>query len=127
MATAVDGRMTKAMNALPVPVADGKEPKRCLSCGTTENIGRRRYCTLDCRQKLRQRLDMRCGLLQALNTRYATFYFSDLLIVMDLLPRGQKEILSFFYPCLLYTSDAADDLLCVDLGGRRIIKKKKKK
>src|SRR5665809_116813 len=31
------------------------------------------------------------------------------------------------YPCLLYTSDAADDLLCVDLGGRRIIKKKKKK
>src|SRR5680860_495934 len=25
------------------------------------------------------------------------------------------------YPCLLYTSDAADDLLCVDLGGRRII------
>ena len=29
--------------------------------------------------------------------------------------------------CLLYTSDAADDLLCVDLGGRRIIKKKKKK
>ena len=27
--------------------------------------------------------------------------------------------------CLLYTSDAADDLLCVDLGGRRCIKKKK--
>ena len=27
--------------------------------------------------------------------------------------------------CLLYTSDAANDLLCVDLGGRRIIKKKK--
>src|SRR5450756_478088 len=26
-----------------------------------------------------------------------------------------------FLPCLLYTSDAADDLLCVDLGGRRII------
>src|SRR5665811_2318141 len=28
--------------------------------------------------------------------------------------------------CLLYTSDAADDLTRVDLGGRRIIKKKKK-
>mgnify|MGYP007112055173 CR=1 FL=1 len=26
--------------------------------------------------------------------------------------------------CPLYTSDAADDLLCVALGGRRIIKKK---
>ena len=30
------------------------------------------------------------------------------------------------YACLLYTSDAADDLLCVDFWGRRIIKKKKK-
>jgi len=29
------------------------------------------------------------------------------------------------YHCLLYTSDAADDMQCVDLGGRRIIKKKK--
>ena len=27
--------------------------------------------------------------------------------------------------CLLYTSDAADDMQCVDLGGRRIIKKNK--
>ena len=27
------------------------------------------------------------------------------------------------YCCLLYTSDAADDMQCVDLGGRRIIKK----
>ena len=31
-----------------------------------------------------------------------------------------------FKVCLLYTSDAADDLLCVDLGGRRIIQKKTK-
>ena len=28
------------------------------------------------------------------------------------------------YPCLLYTSDAADEEDSVDLGGRRIIKKK---
>src|SRR5680860_1682186 len=41
------------------------------------------------------------------------------------------RLLAFLGPysktCLLYTSDAADDLLCVDLGGRRIIKKKKKR
>ena len=30
-----------------------------------------------------------------------------------------------FWVCLLYTSDAADDLTRVDLGGRRIIKKNK--
>ena len=31
--------------------------------------------------------------------------------------------MEMYSSCLLYTSDAADDLLCVDLGGRRIIKK----
>ena len=29
-----------------------------------------------------------------------------------------------YHICLLYTSDAADDSLRVDLGGRRIIKKR---
>eukprot|EP00656_Telonema_subtile_P003902 TRINITY_DN11765_c0_g1_i2.p2 TRINITY_DN11765_c0_g1~~TRINITY_DN11765_c0_g1_i2.p2 ORF type:complete len:140 (+),score=0.18 TRINITY_DN11765_c0_g1_i2:182-601(+) len=33
---------------------------------------------------------------------------------------------SALIPCLLYTSDAADEEDSVDLGGRRIIKKKKK-
>src|SRR5680860_1919689 len=42
-------------------------------------------------------------------------------------PRGQSTLRPPVHPCLLYTSDAADDLLCVDLGGRRIIKKKKRK
>src|SRR5450756_3260601 len=34
-------------------------------------------------------------------------------------------LLGLYISCLLYTSDDADDLLCVDLGGRRIIKNKK--
>ena len=36
----------------------------------------------------------------------------------------QHIVVQLLAGCLLYTSDAADDLLCVDLGGRRIIKKK---
>src|SRR5678815_2853243 len=43
----------------------------------------------------------------------------------------QTELTPFYprspYGCLLYTSDAADERSSVDLGGRRIIKKKKKK
>src|SRR5450756_1090932 len=31
----------------------------------------------------------------------------------------EQDLYCMFYTCLLYTSDAADDLLCVDLGGRR--------
>ena len=34
------------------------------------------------------------------------------------------DIFKSFHLCLLYTSDAADEGLGVDLGGRRIIKKK---
>ena len=37
---------------------------------------------------------------------------------------NQTIMMALSMVCLLYTSDAADDLLCVDLGGRRIIKKK---
>eukprot|EP00825_Cyclidium_porcatum_P033567 TRINITY_DN3555_c0_g1_i1.p3 TRINITY_DN3555_c0_g1~~TRINITY_DN3555_c0_g1_i1.p3 ORF type:complete len:109 (-),score=6.24 TRINITY_DN3555_c0_g1_i1:109-435(-) len=40
---------------------------------------------------------------------------------------GIGPMYSALIPCLLYTSDAADDMQCVDLGGRRIIKKKKTK
>nr|WP_074183968.1 hypothetical protein [Clostridioides difficile] len=49
--------------------------------------------------------------------------------------KGIETIVSFgiitididtFKSCLLYTSDAADEEDSVDLGGRRIIKKKKK-
>ena len=32
---------------------------------------------------------------------------------------------NYYHACLLYTSDAADERSSVDLGGRRIIKKKK--
>src|SRR5664279_6330386 len=45
------------------------------------------------------------------------------------LPRVTSADVSTFsdgLPCLLYTSDAADEEDSVDLGGRRIIKKKKK-
>src|SRR5665811_917374 len=36
---------------------------------------------------------------------------------------GEHRHLAPAWGCLLYTSDAADDLTRVDLGGRRIIKK----
>ena len=38
---------------------------------------------------------------------------------------ARVETLATIRTCLLYTSDAADERSSVDLGGRRIIKKKK--
>ena len=67
----------------------------CLSCGTVENIGKRRYCSVKCRQHLRQKLTTRSGLLQALNARYATFYFTDTRIILDVVPHGIREIFRY--------------------------------
>ena len=44
-------------------------------------------------------------------------------------PFSEEAVIMFtgeyeYQPCLLYTSDAADERSSVDLGGRRIIKKK---
>ena len=50
--------------------------------------------------------------------------FSFLVVILTL---SVSIALLGYYVCLLYTSDAADDLLCVVLGGRRITKKKKQK
>ena len=58
---------------------------------------RRKYCSVACRQRLHYKLQVRTGLLKALQTRYATFYFDDRVIVLDLLPYGRQEIFSFLF------------------------------
>ena len=45
----------------------------------------------------------------------------DLISTSSSITKSNWIDFSMRYICLLYTSDAADDLLCVDLGGRRII------
>jgi hypothetical protein len=58
---------------------------------------RRKYCSVACRQRLHYKLQVRTGLLKALQTRYATFHFDDRVIVLDLLPYGRQEIFSFLF------------------------------
>ena len=55
--------------------------------------------------------------------------YNDALAALDTLPLDEKEAIvrdetGRLLACLLYTSDAADERSSVDLGGRRIIKKK---
>ncbi len=60
-----------------------------------------------------------------MNGNDVTEQFSDFIITCDedgsMIISGNGTI---YYCCLLYTSDAADERSSVDLGGRRIIKKK---
>ena len=62
------------------------------------------------------------------------FMPSEMVTHAYLLNKDRKNVRTFasyevndeLFSCLLYTSDAADEEDSVDLGGRRIIKKKKK-
>jgi hypothetical protein len=78
--------------------SDGIHQNRCLSCGTSENMSRRKYCSVECRQRLRNSLNLRTGLLRALNTKYATFYFTETVIILDVLPYGSAELFSYIFP-----------------------------
>ena len=90
--------MTRTSRSMPLCSTGDTISNRCLSCGTSENMGKRRYCSVDCRQRLRHQLNIRTGLLKALNTKYATFYFTDILIIMDVLPFDVSQIFSFIFP-----------------------------
>ena len=109
-----------------IPGSDYKVKSRCLSCGTTENLGRRKYCSIKCRQKLRYTLDIRTGLLKALNIRYATFYFTDVIIIMDVLPYDSKEIFSFIYPRSSSKKPAEDYISMSDMLGNEWWAEKKR-
>ncbi len=87
-----------AEHAIKVLSHGTHKQNRCLSCGTTEHMGKRRYCSVECRQRLRHQLNIRTGLLKALNTRYATFYFNDWLLIMSVLPFDSNQIFSFLFP-----------------------------
>lgn len=51
-----------------------------------------------CQQYLLASLNRRTGLLQALSTRYATFYFTEFVIVMDMVIYGTEQIYSYMLP-----------------------------
>ena len=81
-----------------MPALKSDNDHRCLSCGDPLPNRRRLYCSLDCRQKLKDCLNRRTGLLKALNIRYATFYFTQFLIMFDLLPYDNQKVYSFMLP-----------------------------
>ena len=70
---------------------------QCLSCGYTENLGRKWYCSKNCRQELVRGLDILVNLLRALAVRYAAFSFDDDSLVLDILTNNAKSGHRFVY------------------------------
>ena len=89
-------------------MATPKSERRCLACGDALPKRRRRYCAMECQQHLLASLNRRTGLLQALRVRYATFYFSDFAIMMDVLIYGMEQIHSYMLPRSLGSKPVED-------------------
>lgn len=87
--------MNKSSELAEIKIKKQKKRNSCLSCGTMDNMRNRRYCSMKCRQHLRQKLITRTGLLEALNTRHATFYFTEDLIIMDVIVRDIREVFRY--------------------------------
>ena len=66
------------------------------------------------------------NVISAISATGITLGTMALVVVMSVYNGFDNLVKGMYHTCLLYTSDAADELLCVDLGGRRILKKKKK-
>ena len=74
-----------------------RRTRRCLACGTEHIQPGRRYCSRQCRQKLMWVLSLSKGLLQTLNTRYATFSFTEHYVALDVMPTWSNGISRFAY------------------------------
>ena len=81
------------------------------------------YCGDDIEKLVRPILDEKADIVIGERPIDNTAHFSPLKKKLQHLGSWTVRVAS--HSCLLYTSDAADDLLCVDLGACRIIKKKK--
>jgi hypothetical protein len=93
----------------PTPFALVEAPAAgaCLSCGAPRSA-RRLYCSPACRQRLAHMLEIRTGLLRAINARYATFRFTASLLIMEVLPYGSRQIHRYLYPRLSGGTPADD-------------------
>lgn len=69
--------------------------RRCMSCGTPDMNGGRRYCSKGCREQMMWVLSLAKGLLRAFNARYAAFFFDDEHVVLDILPLRSGHISRF--------------------------------
>lgn len=109
--------MTHTLNSLVHAEPINGNQKKCLACGGKLGKRRRRYCSKECKDRLVFALGWLKNFLLALNTNYATFSFSDQLLVVNVLPHRSRDVFSFFYDRKDGRTPAEDlKTMCLDLS-----------
>lgn len=109
--------MIPITNGLVRSDANNGARKRCLACGARLVKRQRRYCSKECKERLVFALGWLKNFLLALNTNYATFSFSDQLLIVNVLPYRSRDVFSFFYERGNGRTPAEDlKAMCLDLS-----------
>jgi len=80
----------------------------CLSCGRILEKGKKRYCRRDCKDEFVFKLKWFNNLLRALDARFATFFFTESMLILNVLPATSTEVKSYFYPRSLGSKPSLD-------------------
>jgi len=74
-----------------------KRARVCQCCGIPLDKRKRKYCSLRCKEDFVLRLKWFNNLLRAVNARYATFFFNEQILGLNILPYSSEDVYSFFY------------------------------
>lgn len=78
-----------------IPFRKSSRKRYCVSCGTDNLKPGRRYCSAECKQRMKWVLALSEGLLRTFNARYAAFSFTENYVILDVLSVWSKEISRF--------------------------------
>jgi len=78
----------------PMPI---KKFRLCFCCGLPLDKGKKKYCSRGCREEFMFKLKWFNNLLRAVNTKYATFFFTEDVLVLNILPFDSWDVYSYFF------------------------------
>jgi len=76
---------------------ENRKEKYCVSCGAALTGRKRRYCSKECKDLLLFALGWLKNLLLPLNTNYATFSFTESVLIINILSFFSSEVSTFLY------------------------------
>ena len=83
-------------------------PKRCQSCDQVLENWKLKYCSAECKKRLKYVLRTSEGLLSSLNTRFASFSWNPSRLMLHVLPFGGAFVYCFFFDRTGFTKPADD-------------------
>ncbi len=80
----------------------------CLTCGRVLENHRRRYCSQNCKDEFILKLKWYNNILRALKAKYATFYYNETHLILNILPNNKHHVFTYFYQRLPGRKPAQD-------------------